>query len=157
MQQEAVYHISGGGKACFDRCLRDDRKETQQCQILSLKMFVSRTGSGEITIQAVDRADFEVRHGEFAVVLGPSGAGKDHGAEFAGRNGPGNERENLGWGSGDIVPLREKELNAYRRLDVGFVFQFYNLMPQLDRAGKCGIGPAGMQKSPVSKGNAGAG
>lgn len=85
---------------------------------------------GEIEIPAVDHVDFTVRHGEFAVVLGPSGAGKTTVLNLLG----GMDRATSGKilvGGRDIVPLSEKELNAYRRFDVGFVFQFYNLMPTL--------------------------
>ena len=85
---------------------------------------------GEVPIRAVDNADFEVKSGEFAVVLGPSGAGKTTVLNLLG----GMDRTTSGkiWvGGRDIVPLSDKELNTYRRLDVGFVFQFYNLMPNL--------------------------
>ena len=85
---------------------------------------------GEISIPAVDHADFTISHGEFAVVLGPSGAGKTTVLNLLG----GMDRATSGkiWvGGRDIAPLKVKELNAYRRFDVGFVFQFYNLMPNL--------------------------
>jgi putative ABC transport system ATP-binding protein len=85
---------------------------------------------GEVSIRAVDHADFEIRDGEFAVVLGPSGAGKTTVLNLLG----GMDRATGGRimvAGRDIVKLSAKELNAYRRLDVGFVFQFYNLMPNL--------------------------
>ena len=85
---------------------------------------------GEVSIRAVDHADFEIRHGEFAVVLGPSGAGKTTVLNLLG----GMDRATGGRitvAGRDIVKLNSKELNMYRRLDVGFVFQFYNLMPNL--------------------------
>jgi putative ABC transport system ATP-binding protein len=85
---------------------------------------------GEILIPAVDHADFTISHGEFAVVLGPSGAGKTTVLNLLG----GMDRATSGKilvGGRDIAPLNVKELNAYRRFDVGFVFQFYNLMPNL--------------------------
>jgi putative ABC transport system ATP-binding protein len=85
---------------------------------------------GEISIPAVDHADFSIKNGEFAVVLGPSGAGKTTVLNLLG----GMDRATSGRilvGGRDIAPLSAKELGRYRRFDVGFVFQFYNLMPNL--------------------------
>ncbi len=85
---------------------------------------------GDVPIKAVDHADFAIHHGEFAAVLGPSGAGKTTVLNLLG----GMDRATGGRiivGGRDIVKLSAKELNGYRRLDVGFVFQFYNLMPNL--------------------------
>ena len=85
---------------------------------------------GEVTIQAVDRAGFEIRNGEFAAVLGPSGAGKTTVLNLLGGMDTATSGRIL-VGGRDIVNFSARELNAYRRLDVGFVFQFYNLMPNL--------------------------
>ncbi len=85
---------------------------------------------GEMAIQAVKDVSFTVPTGEFAVVLGPSGAGKTTVLNLLG----GMDRATSGEifvGENNIVPMNEKELNLYRRYDVGFVFQFYNLMPNL--------------------------
>lgn len=85
---------------------------------------------GEVTINAVENASFEIKSGEFAAVLGPSGAGKTTVLNLLG----GMDRATSGRimaGGRDIVPLKDRELNTYRRLEVGFVFQFYNLMPTL--------------------------
>ena len=85
---------------------------------------------GDVPIRAVDHADFVIHHGEFAAVLGPSGAGKTTVLNLLG----GMDRASSGRilvGGRDVAKLSAKDLNIYRRLDVGFVFQFYNLMPNL--------------------------
>ncbi len=85
---------------------------------------------GEVIIHAVDGAGFEIGHGEFAAVLGPSGAGKTTVLNLLGGMDTATGGRIL-VGGRDIVRFNARELNAYRRLDVGFVFQFYNLMPNL--------------------------
>ena len=85
---------------------------------------------GEMTIHAVDDVSFEIGQGEFAVVLGPSGAGKTTVLNLLG----GMDRATSGeiWvGGHNIAPYSDRQLTLYRRHDVGFVFQFYNLMPNL--------------------------
>lgn len=85
---------------------------------------------GEVKIDAVKDASFTVPHGEFAVVLGPSGAGKTTVLNLLGGMDRATSGKVLVSGR-DIVPLNDKQLNQYRRSEVGFVFQFYNLMPNL--------------------------
>ncbi len=85
---------------------------------------------GELTIRAVDHVSFTVKWGEFAVVLGPSGAGKTTVLNLLG----GMDRATSGEilvREQNIVPMNSKQLTLYRRYDVGFIFQFYNLMPNL--------------------------
>ena len=85
---------------------------------------------GEMAIQAVNHVSFTVQMGEFAVVVGPSGAGKTTVLNLLG----GMDRATRGRilvDGRDIVPMSDKQLTQYRRHDVGFVFQFYNLMPNL--------------------------
>ena len=85
---------------------------------------------GEMAIQAVDRVSFTVHMGEFAVVVGPSGAGKTTVLNLLG----GMDKATGGTirvGDKTITGMRSPQLTDYRRLDVGFVFQFYNLMPNL--------------------------
>ena len=85
---------------------------------------------GEIEIKANNNISFEIEQGEFAIILGPSGAGKTTLLNILG----GLESPTSGIceiGGVDIAKMKEKELTIYRRKDVGFVFQFYNLMPNL--------------------------
>jgi len=87
-------------------------------------------GSGETVIKALDGADFIVEKGELAVILGSSGAGKTTALNILG----GMDRATGGLVSvdgKDITALKKKQLVAYRRHDIGFVFQFYNLVPNL--------------------------
>ena len=85
---------------------------------------------GDETIRAADHVSFTIQWGEFAVVLGPSGAGKTTVLNLLG----GMDRATSGEirvQDRDIVPLSDRQLTLFRRYDVGFVFQFYNLMPNL--------------------------
>ena len=74
--------------------------------------------------------DFEIRRGEFAVVVGPSGAGKTTVLNILGGMDTATEGEVLVDGE-DIARYSPRQLTAYRRNDIGFVFQFYNLVPNL--------------------------
>lgn len=85
---------------------------------------------GDVSIRAVDRISFTIGWGEFAVVLGPSGAGKTTLLNLLGGMDHATSGEIL-VRDRNIVPLNDKQLTLYRRHDVGFVFQFYNLMPGL--------------------------
>ncbi len=85
---------------------------------------------GEVEIKAVDGIDFSVKKGEFAVVVGASGAGKTTVLNILG----GMDTATSGRvtvGGEDITGYSGKQLTAYRRNDIGFVFQFYNLIPNL--------------------------
>ena len=85
---------------------------------------------GDVSIRAVDRINFSIQWGEFAVILGPSGAGKTTLLNLLGGMDHATSGEIL-VRDRNIVPLNDKQLTLYRRHDVGFVFQFYNLMPGL--------------------------
>lgn len=85
---------------------------------------------GEITIHAVDGIDFAIEKGEFVVIVGPSGAGKTTVLNILG----GMDKATSGqvWVDGtDVASYNGRKLTAYRRNDIGFVFQFYNLLPNL--------------------------
>lgn len=85
---------------------------------------------GEVTIKAVDGVDFTVEKGEFAIIVGPSGAGKTTVLNMLG---------GMDACSGGVITVdgavvsgyNARQLTAYRRHDIGFVFQFYNLVQNL--------------------------
>ncbi|HNW87414.1 MAG TPA: ABC transporter ATP-binding protein [Candidatus Limiplasma sp.] len=87
-------------------------------------------GEGESAVRAADNVTFGIEKGELCVVLGPSGAGKTTVLNLLG----GMDKASGGViqvGDKTITTMRSPQLTEYRRLDVGFVFQFYNLMPSL--------------------------
>ena len=91
-----------------------------------IKEYVSQAG----TFRALDDISFDLENGEFVVILGPSGAGKTTLLNLLG----GMDATTAGTITLDgrtVSGLNKKELTHYRRVDVGFVFQFYNLMPNL--------------------------
>lgn len=85
---------------------------------------------GEITIHAVDHMEFAVEEGEFVVIVGPSGAGKTTVLNILGGMDSCDEGRVMVAGK-DIAGLKGRALTSYRRDDVGFVFQFYNLVQNL--------------------------
>ena len=85
---------------------------------------------GEVIIHAVDGIEFEIQEGEFVVIVGPSGAGKTTVLNILGGMDTCDEGEVLVDGQ-DISKYRKRELTAYRREAIGFVFQFYNLVQNL--------------------------
>jgi len=85
---------------------------------------------GEQEIIANNEINFEIKAGELCVILGPSGAGKTTILNILGGMDVATSGEIIIDGE-DISKYNQKKLTNYRRHDVGFVFQFYNLMPQL--------------------------
>ncbi|GAX46531.1 ABC transporter ATP-binding protein [Pseudolactococcus reticulitermitis] len=85
---------------------------------------------GEISIQALDHAQFEIAQGELVCILGPSGAGKTTALNILGGMDTATSGQVLVDGV-DITQLKNKALINYRRNDIGFVFQFYNLIQNL--------------------------
>ncbi|WP_312371774.1 ABC transporter ATP-binding protein [Lachnoclostridium sp.] len=86
--------------------------------------------AGETSIKALDDATFYVEKGELAVVLGASGAGKTTALNILGGMDVPTKGQILVDGN-DITKYNKKQLIDYRRSDIGFVFQFYNLVPNL--------------------------
>ncbi len=97
---------------------------------VSLKDVYKRYQMGEVTITASDGVSFEINKGEFAVVVGSSGAGKTTILNILGGMDSCDEGTILVDGK-DIAKYNDKQLTEYRRFDIGFVFQFYNLVPNL--------------------------
>lgn len=98
--------------------------------IIEIKDLVKEYIMGEVIIKAVDGVSFTVAAGELVVVLGASGAGKSTVLNILG----GMDFPTSGevWVNGrDIARFKPNELTLYRRKHVGFIFQFYNLMPNL--------------------------
>lgn len=85
---------------------------------------------GEVSIHALDGTSFTIEEGEFVVIVGPSGAGKTTVLNILGGMDTATEGTVLVDGT-DISDFREKQLTRYRRDDIGFVFQFYNLVQNL--------------------------
>lgn len=85
---------------------------------------------GEVEIHAVDGIDFSINKGEFVVIVGPSGAGKTTVLNILGGMDQASSGRVLVDGA-DIAGYSQRKLTAYRRDDIGFVFQFYNLVPNL--------------------------
>ncbi|MBQ8653328.1 MAG: ABC transporter ATP-binding protein [Clostridia bacterium] len=86
--------------------------------------------AGDSVVHAADHVSFGIEQGEFCVVLGPSGAGKTTVLNLLG----GMDKATSGVitvGGKEVTGMSGRQLTEYRRLDVGFVFQFYNLMPNL--------------------------
>ena len=87
-------------------------------------------GENSSKVIANDNISFEISEGEFVVILGPSGAGKSTLLNIIGGMDNASEGSINVFGK-EIVGLNEDQLTKYRREDIGFVFQFYNLIPNL--------------------------
>lgn len=97
---------------------------------IDFESVTKQYGSGESTITALDEATFAVEQGQLALVLGASGAGKSTALNILG----GMDRASSGRvvvNGQNITTATDKQLTNYRRTGTGFVFQYYNLMPNL--------------------------
>lgn len=97
---------------------------------ISLEHVVKRYRMGEVTITAVDDITFEIEKGEFTVIVGPSGAGKTTVLNILGGMDACDEGTIFVDGQ-KVSAYSPKQLTTYRRYDIGFVFQFYNLVQNL--------------------------
>ena len=97
---------------------------------LTLEKVIKDYQSQAGTLRALDDVSFSLENGEFVVVLGPSGAGKTTLLNLLGGMDDATEGK-ITLDGKEISKLNKKQLTQYRREDIGFVFQFYNLMPNL--------------------------
>ena len=95
-----------------------------------VKNLVKEYGTDNNKVIANDNISFEIDEGEFVVIVGPSGAGKSTLLNIIGGMDSATSGSINVFGK-EIVGLNDKELTKYRREDIGFVFQFYNLIPNL--------------------------
>mgnify|MGYP002562150746 FL=1 len=94
------------------------------------KELVKKYGKGEATVYALDHTDFSMEKGEVVVILGPSGSGKSTLLNILGGLDKATEGSMIVDGK-DLEKMSAKELEIYRREKLGFVFQSYNLTPDL--------------------------
>ncbi|TYQ17728.1 UNVERIFIED_CONTAM: putative ABC transport system ATP-binding protein [Acetivibrio alkalicellulosi] len=100
-------------------------------EIITFKDVSKKYVMGEVTINALNNVNFSINEGELVIVLGSSGAGKTTVLNLLG----GMDRVSSGQiyvNQKDITQFNEKELTNYRRESIGFVFQFYNLISNLN-------------------------
>ena len=97
---------------------------------IEFNQIVKEYTAGETIIRALNEASFLVEKGELAVILGSSGAGKTTALNILGGMDTATSGQVIVDGK-DITNYSNKELVGYRRTDIGFVFQFYNLVPNL--------------------------
>ena len=98
--------------------------------LVEFENVYKRYKMGEVVINAVDGISFKIEQGEFAIVVGASGAGKTTVLNILGGMDNCTEGEIIVKGK-DISKFSDKQLIEYRRFDIGFVFQFYNLVHNL--------------------------
>lgn len=99
-------------------------------QFVEFKDVYKRYKMGEVTINAANGISFGIDEGEFAIVVGPSGAGKTTVLNILGGMDRSDEGE-IYVGDKELSALSKREMATYRRYDTGFVFQFYNLVQNL--------------------------
>jgi len=102
-------------------------------EYISMRGVSKRYRMGEVVVNALDGIDFDIKKGEFTIVVGPSGAGKSTVLNILGGMDTCDGGEVVVDGS-RIDEYNRGKLIDYRRHDIGFVFQFYNLMQNLTAA-----------------------
>jgi putative ABC transport system ATP-binding protein len=105
-------------------------KRGKRMSYIEIKNLNKIYNMGEVEIKALDNTSFNIDKGELVVILGPSGAGKTTCLNILGGMDIATNGEVIVDGR-DISKLKGKDLIKYRRTDIGFVFQFYNLVQNL--------------------------
>jgi putative ABC transport system ATP-binding protein len=97
---------------------------------VSFSEVVREYHSGQLSVRAVDGITFDLAKGKFSIIVGPSGAGKTTVLNILGGMDMATSGDVIVDGR-EITKLSKRDICTYRRNDVGFVFQFYNLIPNL--------------------------
>ncbi|NKI94169.1 ABC transporter ATP-binding protein [Rhizobacter sp. SG703] len=103
---------------------------TDPACVFRAEQITKTYGSGEVRVEALRAVDLQVRRGEFVVLLGPSGSGKSTLLNILGGLDVASTGR-LWFGDEELSAADDAALTRYRREHVGFVFQFYNLIPSL--------------------------
>lgn len=107
-------------------------------KLIEFKQVTKEYDLGENKVKAADKIDFTINEGEFVVILGPSGAGKSTVLNLLGGMDYATSGEILIKGK-NIAGYKDDELTEYRAANIGFVFQFYNLIPTLTALENCAL------------------
>jgi len=107
-----------------------DERAASPTALLHTKALTKIYRMGEVEVRALDAVDFEAMQGEFMVILGPSGSGKSTFLNIVGGLDTATSGE-AGFRDHQLTGASERALTRYRRDHVGFIFQFYNLVPSL--------------------------
>lgn len=102
----------------------------QERAFLSIKDLMKSYGDGEARTQVLKGISTDIERGEICVLFGPSGSGKSTFLNMVGGLEPADSGS-IWVGDTDICQLKDRELVEYRRRELGFIFQFYNLVPDL--------------------------
>ena len=108
----------------------NESSATNGSSVFRVKGLKKVYGMGEVEVHALRGVDLELYEGELVVLLGPSGSGKSTLLNILGGLDTATEGQ-VTYREKDLTEATEKELTEYRRFHVGFVFQFYNLIPSL--------------------------
>jgi putative ABC transport system ATP-binding protein len=99
--------------------------------ILTVQDLCKTYGKGDVKVEALKNVSFSVSKGEFVAIIGPSGSGKSTLLNMIGAlDYPTSGKVNID--GRDIYAMKEEELAVFRRRNIGFIFQAYNLVPELN-------------------------